>query len=120
MRSDALDRSAVPPLYLIISPSLHISVILISTSKHPSTQGAAPAADEKDNAKKEKKEKKEKTPAAAVTVVAAVEELDPSKLDIRVGEIKKCWNHEDSEKLLCEEVVGEWSIFKSSAISLHG
>ena len=29
---------------------------------------------------------------------------NPSLLDIRVGEIVKCWNHPDSEKLLCEEI----------------
>lgn len=30
--------------------------------------------------------------------------LDPTKLDIRVGHVLKCWNHPDSDKLLCEEV----------------
>jgi methionine--tRNA ligase beta chain len=30
--------------------------------------------------------------------------LDPSRLDIRVGQVLKCWNHPDSDKLLCEEV----------------
>jgi methionine--tRNA ligase beta chain len=30
--------------------------------------------------------------------------LDPTKLDIRVGQVVKCWNHPDSDKLLCEEV----------------
>lgn len=29
-------------------------------------------------------------------------ELDPSKLDIRVGIVTKCWPHPDSEKLYCE------------------
>ena len=38
------------------------------------------------------------------------EELDPSKLDVRVGKIVKCWNHPDSDKLLCEvsELSGCW------------
>lgn len=64
---------------------------------------------------KEKKEKK--SPAAeskaaenANTAAAAVSEdvLDPSQLDIRVGRVVRCWNHPDSEKLLCEEIdVGE-------------
>jgi methionine--tRNA ligase beta chain len=37
-------------------------------------------------------------------------DLDPSKLDIRVGLVVKCWNHADSEKLLCEEIdLGEGS-----------
>lgn len=30
--------------------------------------------------------------------------LDPTKLDIRCGFVVKCWNHPDSDKLLCEEV----------------
>jgi len=29
---------------------------------------------------------------------------DPTKLDIRCGLVLKCWNHPDSDKLLCEEV----------------
>jgi tRNA-binding EMAP/Myf-like protein len=57
--------------------------------------------------KKEKKEKKEKkTDAVAVdakvssdaAVADAGDELDPSKLDIRVGVVVKCWNHPDSDK----------------------
>ena len=43
---------------------------------------------------------KAEKPAKAATEV----ELEPSLLDIRVGVITKCWNHADSEKLLCEEV----------------
>ena len=30
--------------------------------------------------------------------------LNPSNLDLRVGVIKKCWDHPESEKLLCEEI----------------
>ena len=49
------------------------------------------------------------TPAAAhapVTTDAAVDmsALDPTRLDIRIGKIVKCWNHPESTKLLCEEV----------------
>jgi tRNA-binding EMAP/Myf-like protein len=29
---------------------------------------------------------------------------DPSKLDIRCGKVVKCWNHPESDKLLCEEI----------------
>ncbi len=48
-------------------------------------------------------------PVATVTTSSS-EELDPSKLDIRVGLVVKCWNHPDSEKLLCEEIdLGEGS-----------
>ena len=38
------------------------------------------------------------------------DEIDVSKLDIRVGIIKNAWEHEDAEKLFCEEIdVGEES-----------
>jgi aminoacyl tRNA synthase complex-interacting multifunctional protein 1 len=41
---------------------------------------------------------------------ASAEGLDPSKLEIRVGSIVKCWNHPESVKLLCEEIdLGEGS-----------
>jgi len=66
----------------------------VSESKPATTNGDA-------KSKEEKKEKKEKAPAVAA---ATTEELEPSLLDIRVGVIKKCWNHPDSDKLLCEEV----------------
>lgn len=47
------------------------------------------------------------TPPMAPQAKAAAEEkdeLDPSKLEIKVGLVVKCWNHGDSEKLLCEEI----------------
>ena len=60
----------------------------------------------KEAEKKEKKEKKETAPAAPSTPVAA--DLNPMKLDIRVGVILRCWEHPEAEKLLCEEIdVGE-------------
>lgn len=38
-------------------------------------------------------------------------ELDPSKLDIRVGYVTKCWIHPESDKLYCEEIdIGEESV----------
>ena len=59
--------------------------------------------------KTEKKAKKIKEPSTATTAPTEVtsgtdEDMDPSKLDIRVGYVVKCWNHPDSEKLLCEEI----------------
>ena len=41
-------------------------------------------------------------PAAAAATSA--DNLDPTKLDIRCGLVIKCWNHPESEKLLCEEI----------------
>lgn len=54
-------------------------------------------AEKKEEKKAEKKEEKKEEAAADA-------ELDPSKLDIRVGLVVKCWNHEGSDKLLCEEI----------------
>ena len=37
-----------------------------------------------------------------------MEQPDWTKIDIRVGEIVKVWNHPDAERLFCEEInVGE-------------
>jgi methionine--tRNA ligase beta chain len=53
----------------------------------------------KENAPTEKK-------ADAPPTVSA--EIDVSKLDIRVGVIKKAWLHEDADALFCEEIdIGE-------------
>lgn len=68
------------------------------------------ATDGSAKAEEGKKAKKEKQPAPAASTAAegdgAAEaaELDPSKLDIRVGIITKCWNHPESDKLYCEEI----------------
>ena len=89
---------------------------------------AAPTENKKEEGKKEKKEKKaEDKPAAAAAPAAEKKEaaapaaageekpasadgLDPSKLEIKVGLIVKCWNHPESDKLLCEEIdLGEGS-----------
>lgn len=83
---------------------------------------ATPAATEakKEEPKKEETKKEDKkvkvsstpAPAAAATAPAAAggDDSDPSKLEIRVGLIVKCWDHPDSDKLLCEEIdVGEGS-----------
>lgn len=49
--------------------------------------------------------------AAAIPPVEdrkVADEIDISKLDIRVGIIKNAWEHEDAEKLFCEEIdIGE-------------
>jgi aminoacyl tRNA synthase complex-interacting multifunctional protein 1 len=63
-------------------------------------------------AKKQKAAKKDAAPkaaaAAAVAAAPAEDELDPTKLDIRVGVIVKAWEHSEAEKLFCEEIdVGE-------------
>mmetsp|Transcript_119286 Transcript_119286/g.345021 ORF Transcript_119286/g.345021 Transcript_119286/m.345021 type:complete len:626 (+) Transcript_119286:205-2082(+) len=50
----------------------------------------------------DKKQKKKKTPPAPAG------DIDVSKLDIRVGVIQKVWEHEEADKLYCEEIdIGE-------------
>lgn len=95
-----------------IPSSLMAAVVAAPTPKKDTT--TASAADggkdkEADQGKKGKKEKKEKegvssSAPAPAPAPAADADLNPSLLDIRVGEVVKCWNHPDSEKLLCEEV----------------
>ena len=46
------------------------------------------------------KKKKKKSPPPPVPEVA----VDISRLDIRVGEITKAWEHEEADKLFCEEI----------------
>lgn len=80
----------------------------------PAAPAAAPAPveskseenkeDKKEDKKEAKKEDKKDKKSAEKPAEAAPAALDPSRLDIRVGVVTKCWNHPDSEKLLCEEV----------------
>jgi methionine--tRNA ligase beta chain len=71
------------------------------------------AAETKPRAKKTETQKNVSTTTITTTVTVeeeTTETLDPSKLDIRVGLVVKCWDHPDSVKLLCEEIdIGEGS-----------
>ena len=65
------------------------------------------AAEKRAKAKAEKAAKKAKQPKQKQAAAPAAE-LTIAALDIRVGKILKAWNHEEAEKLYCEEVdVGE-------------
>lgn len=74
---------------------------------------AAAAGEKKDSKKAATESKPEATtpppaPAAAAaaeaSAPASADGLDPSKLEMKVGLIVKCWNHPESDKLLCEEI----------------
>jgi aminoacyl tRNA synthase complex-interacting multifunctional protein 1 len=88
-----------------------------ATAEAPAAVAAAAAGSEAADgtappaAKKQKAAKKDAAPKAAAAAVAAAsveDELDPTKLDIRVGVIVKAWEHPEAEKLFCEEIdVGE-------------
>lgn len=90
---------------------------LVDPKEEAAVAAAAAAPATKTEEKKEKapkgakKESKESKPASTESAAPANEGPDPSKLEIRVGEIKRCWNHPESEKLLCEEIdIGEPNI----------
>ncbi len=63
------------------------------------------------DAKEEPKKDQPKTEKAKKnTQAGGSDEIDISKLDIRVGVITKAWNHEEADKLFCEEIdIGEES-----------
>eukprot|EP00526_Cylindrotheca_closterium_P004941 CAMPEP_0113633386 /NCGR_PEP_ID=MMETSP0017_2-20120614/17374_1 /TAXON_ID=2856 /ORGANISM="Cylindrotheca closterium" /LENGTH=634 /DNA_ID=CAMNT_0000544021 /DNA_START=128 /DNA_END=2032 /DNA_ORIENTATION=+ /assembly_acc=CAM_ASM_000147 len=61
----------------------------LKTAKYPPREAEA---------KSEKKEKKKKSAPAPAGPI------DVSKLDIRVGVINKVWEHEEADKLYCEEI----------------
>jgi aminoacyl tRNA synthase complex-interacting multifunctional protein 1 len=113
------------PLPKVLVPSIEATLLPIpapvgtaaAAAATTTTAAAAAAAatsaptsiPEKAVAKVSEKKAKATTPTAfATTAPAASEEgeesLDPSKLDLRVGLITKCWNHPEAEKLLCEEI----------------
>ena len=58
---------------------------------------ASPNTDATPKAEKKKKQKKVQPPQEPVV-------MDVSRLDIRVGLIEKCWEHEEADKLYCEEI----------------
>ena len=45
-----------------------------------------------------------KAKAKAAAEAEDPNQVDFTKMDIRVGEITKCWNHEAADKLFCEEI----------------
>lgn len=74
-----------------------------AAKKNDGKKNDAKKNDGKKNEAKKNDAKKEEAPAAAGDDGAIV-----TKLDIRVGKVVKCWNHEGSDKLFCEHIdVGE-------------
>ncbi len=86
-----------------------------SAASSSADKGGAAKAEKNSDTKKDKGQdngkagnKAKETAPAPAPAPAGDAELEPHLLEIKVGVIKKCWNHPDSEKLLCEEVdVGE-------------
>lgn len=62
----------------------------------------------KEMQKSEEAEKKQQAKQTKQPPAPASDEIDVSKLDIRVGVITKAWEHEEADKLFCEEIdIGE-------------
>mmetsp|Transcript_37683 Transcript_37683/g.91665 ORF Transcript_37683/g.91665 Transcript_37683/m.91665 type:complete len:284 (+) Transcript_37683:84-935(+) len=76
------------------------------------------AAEESPPRKQKKKEKKSNGDNAQQPAEAP--DMDISKLDIRVGVINKAWEHEEADKLFCEEIdIGEESGARQIASGLR-
>ena len=71
--------------------------------------------------KKEKQAKNIATSNAGQKTAAAADQAEFTKMEIRVGKIMKVWNHEEADKLLCEEIdVGEESGPRQITSGLRG
>lgn len=109
----------------IVSPTIISSApCTADVIQKTSSVVSAPTASSNEPVKKKEKQKTDKPapeltqataaipaaiPAAATEKSVADPSLetskhDPSKLDIRCGKVVKCWNHPESDKLLCEEI----------------
>lgn len=105
IRFQCANTDGIPELVLPPAPATTFPVF-----KAAAPAAAVAAAPSSGNAKDAKKDKKAAADAGApITDTAAVpaaaaSDVDVSKIAFIVGRVTKCWNHEESEKLLCEEV----------------
>jgi len=74
----------------------------VAAASSSSSSGGGDGKKGGDKPKKDKGAAPAAVPAAASA--AADDAGDPSKIAFVVGKVVKCWNHEESDKLLCEEV----------------
>lgn len=111
----------------VVLPTIFPTLIRVSSqdtkvavaSAVPKTDKAAPKTDkseatkepkvdqkkkESSNSKSKEKKTQSETKPENPSSGTADADLDPSKLDFRVGIIQKCWEHPEAEKLLCEEI----------------
>ena len=108
-----------PTIFAISSaPTKTITSSIVETT---ALKGGAP---EKPVEKEKGDKKKDKGPSSCISIcepsaASADADLDPSKLQLLVGKIVKCWDHPESDKLLCEEIdVGE-AVLRSIASGLR-
>lgn len=118
---------SIASAFSVVVPSRHTApsrssslVQLSAASEEPvssvSAEAAATAADaatdDSSEEKPQKQQQQQKKPKKIKKQAPPQEPLviDVSKLDIRVGLIEKCWEHEEADKLYCEEIdLGEES-----------
>jgi aminoacyl tRNA synthase complex-interacting multifunctional protein 1 len=78
-----------------------------ASSQQPETKASkqsAPKQHSGDGKEKESKKADKKETAASTEVESVGSHPEPGRLDIRVGQVIRCWNHAESDKLLCEEI----------------
>jgi len=88
------------------------SKLLSDDEKLSAAEAAKKNKESYEEAQRRKKEKKAKSAAAskAGQQTSATNQPEFTKVDIRVGKIVKVWNHEDANRLFCEEIdIGEES-----------
>ena len=75
--------------------------IMAKAKEYPTpTEASTAQKNQKENTHAQAKAKESTTEASS----GGDDDLDPSKLDVRVGFVQRCWIHAESEKLLCEEI----------------
>jgi len=106
--------------YYGLSQRSHLTVVLAATdddtnndattdekqkeSSETATTTTSSSTEEEPPQQQKKKKKKKKAGQPPATPII----IDISKLDIRVGVIQKAWEHEEADKLFCEEIdIGE-------------
>jgi methionyl-tRNA synthetase len=85
---------------------------LLSEEETLAISGASKKKESHHEAQQRKKEKQAQNIAAsqAGQKEAALDQSEFTKIEIRVGQIVKVWNHPDADKLFCEEIdIGEES-----------
>lgn len=112
---DHIQNIVVRPVWPKLRPApTFFSAELVPSAPAPQVEPTLDAAKtvegKKEDNKKEKAPEREKKAAdkasapAPPAPPAEAKEIDPSQLEIKCGLVVKCWNHPESEKLLCEEI----------------
>lgn len=74
-----------------------------NSNKQPTSKQQSGGGKEKEGKKVDKKEAAA-TASTEDETASSGSQPEPGRLDIRVGQVIRCWNHAESDKLLCEEI----------------